>query len=274
MIWLEALWVMREQVPVYQALWEQGELTVRSRLMLVSQAATLEKSMAIIEGFGVRSDFGDDSLKLWGLKFGLDGGAEGGALDEPYVNNPGYRGHLLWNPDDLLTLANFAVRRGWKVGTHAIGDCAVRTLLDVYEQVIQVNPSLSPGTLVLEHGFLADATQRSLSSRRQARHPAPAGALEGGIHHVPSPYHPSAVQYADEGTMSVVVADFHPTMRLDTRRQLWECLVHRAVQKLFSLRVVNFARERQRPSTASLRGRNLLGCTLAPLGPSLVHQSS
>jgi predicted amidohydrolase YtcJ len=142
-------WVAREQMPAYQALWEQGELTVRSRLMLAPQAATLEKNMAIIEGFGVRSGFGDDFLKLWGLKFGLDGGAEGGALDEPYLNNPGYRGHLLWNPDDLLTLANFAVRRGWKIGTHAIGDRAVRTLLDVYEQVIRENPGLGSGTLVL-----------------------------------------------------------------------------------------------------------------------------
>jgi predicted amidohydrolase YtcJ len=154
-------WVAREQIPVYQALWEQGELTVRSRIMLAPMAATLEKSMAIIEGLGFRSGFGDDLLKLWGLKFGLDGGAEGGALDEPYVNNPGYRGHLLWNPDDLFTLTNFAVRRGWKVGTHAIGDRAVRTLLDVYEQVIRENPGLRPGTLVLEHGFLADATQRA-----------------------------------------------------------------------------------------------------------------
>ncbi len=158
-------WVMREQVPVFQALWEQGELTVRSRLMLAPQAATLAESMAIIEGFGVRSGFGDDFLKLWGLKFGLDGGAEGGALDEPYVNNPGYRGHLLWNPDDLLTLTNFAVRRGWKIGTHAIGDRAVRTLLDVYEQVIEENPGLSPGALVLEHGFLADAKQRARAVR-------------------------------------------------------------------------------------------------------------
>jgi predicted amidohydrolase YtcJ len=158
-------WVARDQMPVYQALWEQGELTVRSRLMLAPQAATLEKSMAIIEGFGVRSGFGDDFLKLWGLKFGLDGGAEGGALDEPYVNNPGYRGHLLWNPDDLLTLTNFAVRRGWKIGTHAIGDRAVRTLLDVYEQVIEENPGLSPGALVLEHGFLADAKQRARAVR-------------------------------------------------------------------------------------------------------------
>jgi predicted amidohydrolase YtcJ len=59
-------WVAREQVPVYQALWEQGELTVRSRLMLAPMAATLEKSMAIIEGFGFSSGFGDDLLKLWG----------------------------------------------------------------------------------------------------------------------------------------------------------------------------------------------------------------
>jgi predicted amidohydrolase YtcJ len=158
-------WVALEQVPVYQGLWEQGELTVRSRLMLAPLAATLEKSKAIIEGFGVRSGFGDDILKLWGLKFGLDGGAEGGALDEPYVNNPGYRGHLLWNPDDLFTLTNFAVRRGWKVGTHAIGDRAVRTLLDVYEKVISENPGLRPGALVLEHGFLADATQRARAIR-------------------------------------------------------------------------------------------------------------
>jgi predicted amidohydrolase YtcJ len=158
-------WVMREQVPVYQAIWEQDELTIRSRLMLAPMAGTLAESMAIIEGFGVRSGFGDDLLKLWGLKFGLDGGAEGGALDDPYVNNPGYRGHLLWNPDDLLTLTNFAVRRGWKIGTHAIGDRAVRTLLDVYEQVIQENPGLSPGTLVLEHGFLADAKQRARAIR-------------------------------------------------------------------------------------------------------------
>jgi predicted amidohydrolase YtcJ len=158
-------WVAREQVPVYQALWERGELTVRSRLMLAPMAATLAERMAIIEGFGVRSGFGDDLLKLWGLKFGLDGGAEGGALDEPYVNNPGYRGHLLWNPDDLLTIINFAVRRGWKVGTHAIGDRAVRTLLDVYDQVIKENPGLGPGTLVLEHGFLADAGQRARAIR-------------------------------------------------------------------------------------------------------------
>lgn len=126
---------------------------------------TMADSLEGIEGFGLRSGFGDDLLKLWGLKFGLDGGAEGGALDQPYLNNPSYRGHLLWSPDDLLTLTNFATRRGWRIGTHAIGDRAVRTLLDVYEQVIEENPGLKPGTLVIEHGFLADAEQRARAIR-------------------------------------------------------------------------------------------------------------
>src|SRR5260370_16442506 len=60
--------VMRDQMPVYQALWEQNELTVRSRLMLAPMAATLAERMAIIEGFGLTSGFVDDLLKLSGLK--------------------------------------------------------------------------------------------------------------------------------------------------------------------------------------------------------------
>src|SRR5256714_2070605 len=90
-------WVSRDQMPVYQALWEQGELTVRSRLSPAPHAECLEKSLAIIKSFGGRSGFGDDLLKLWGLKFGLDGGAEGGALDAPSANIPGYPGLRLWD---------------------------------------------------------------------------------------------------------------------------------------------------------------------------------
>lgn len=159
--------VTREQMPIYQALWERGELTVRSRILLtpVLGPATVEEQIARIEGFAVRSGFGDDLLKIWGLKFGLDGGAEGGALEQPYVNNPNFRGHLLWAPEDLFQVVNFAVRQGWRIGTHVVGDRAVRTALDVYEQVSRENPGLRPGTLVLEHAFLANAEQRARAIR-------------------------------------------------------------------------------------------------------------
>jgi predicted amidohydrolase YtcJ len=91
----------------------------------------------------------------------MDGGPEGGALDAPYANDPSYTGHLNWEPDEMVAVASAAVKRGWKIGTHAIGDRAVRTLLDIYERVAEANPGLPPGTLVIEHGFLADTTQRA-----------------------------------------------------------------------------------------------------------------
>lgn len=53
------------------------------------------------------------------------------------------------------------VRRGWRVGTHAYGDRAVRTLLDVYERVLARNPGLPAGTLVMEHGGLAGPEQQA-----------------------------------------------------------------------------------------------------------------
>lgn len=154
--------VVRDDLPRYQAAQERGGLSTRCRLMLlVYPAGSVADRIKQIEGYGVRSGFGDDWLRLWGLKFVMDGGPEGGALDAPYANDPTYTGHLNWDPDEMVAVAGAAVKRGWKIGTHAIGDRAVRTLLDVYERVSAANLGLPPGTFVIEHGFLADATQRA-----------------------------------------------------------------------------------------------------------------
>ena len=53
-----------------------------------------------------------------------------------------------------------AVGRGWRIGTHAAGDRAVRTLLDVYDGVVAMTGPLPPWTLVIEHALLTDAAQR------------------------------------------------------------------------------------------------------------------
>ena len=60
----------------------------------------------------------------------------------------------------MFTVTNAALKLGWPIGTHAIWDRAVRTLLDVYERVFH-KPNLPPGTLAMEHAFLADQTQRA-----------------------------------------------------------------------------------------------------------------
>jgi len=157
--------VTRDQLLVYQTLWERGGLTVRSRPMFLFTPGAVAEQIADIASLGVRSGFGDDLLKIWGLKTLMDGGPFAAALDQPYANNPNFSGNPFWKTDDLVEVATFAVRRGWRIGIHAIGDRAVRTVLDAYERVITGNPGLKPGTLVIEHAFLADATQRARASR-------------------------------------------------------------------------------------------------------------
>lgn len=152
--------VTRDQMLVYQALRERGQLTVRSRLMFLIKQGSVTERIADLEALGVRSGFGDDWLKIWGLKTLMDGGPAAAALDAPFANNPNSSGTPFWTTEDLVEVGNDAVRRGWRIGIHAIGDRAVRTVLDAYEQIATRNSGLRPGTLVIEHAFLADATQR------------------------------------------------------------------------------------------------------------------
>lgn len=158
--------VAPEGMRLYQAAEEQGHLSCRCAIMLlISPTGTVAERIAKIDGFALRSGFGNDWLKVWGLKFVLDGGPEGGVLDEPYSGDPSFTGHLNWDPDEMFAVMSAGVERGWRIGTHAIGDRAVRTLLDVYERLLVSNPRITAGTLVIEHAFLADKTQRTRAIR-------------------------------------------------------------------------------------------------------------
>ncbi len=124
-----------------------------------------EQGIGFVEGLGARSGFGDDWLRIWGLKFVMDGGVAGAAMDEPFADNPGYTGHLNWDPDEMSKIVSYALAQGWKVATHAVGDRSVRTLLDVYEQALAQNPGTPVGSLVIEHAFLVDDVQRRRAIR-------------------------------------------------------------------------------------------------------------
>jgi predicted amidohydrolase YtcJ len=158
--------VTQDDLLGYQDAREQGLLSVRVRAMIrVGAELSGDEALSLIRGLGVRSGFGDDWLRIWGLKFVMDGGAEGGALEQPYANNPDEFGHLNWDPDDLTRVCADAVKRGWRIGTHAAGDRALRTLLDVYERVVAVTGPLPPWTLVIEHALLSDPVQRERAVR-------------------------------------------------------------------------------------------------------------
>ncbi len=151
-----------DELLAYQDAAEQGKLSVRARpLIRVGNELTADQATALIDGLGARSGFGDDGLRLWGLKFVMDGGVEGGALEQPYADDRANSGHLNWDPAVMTTVCAGAVRRGWRIGTHAAGDRAVRTVLDVYEAVAAQAGPLPPWTLVIEHALLSDAAQRN-----------------------------------------------------------------------------------------------------------------
>jgi len=150
----------------YQDARDQELLNVRVRPMIwIDSKLTEDAAIALIDGLGARSGFGDDLLRIWGLKFVMDGGVEGAAMEQPYANDPGNSGHLNWDSAVMTRICSEAVRRGWRIGTHAVGDRAVRTLLDVYEDVVAEAGPVPPWTLVIEHAMLTDAALRDRAVR-------------------------------------------------------------------------------------------------------------
>ena len=117
--------ISTEELLAYQDAAQQGTLNVRVRpLIRIGNELTADQASALIHGLGARSGFGDDWLRIWGLKFVMDGGVEGGAMEQPYAGDPGNSGHLNWEPAAMTTVCADAVRRGWRIGTHAAGDRA------------------------------------------------------------------------------------------------------------------------------------------------------
>src|SRR5262249_8579355 len=81
-------------------------------------------------------------------------GGNGGAVrQQPVLERPPQLGRRR-----EAEVVNLALARNWKVATHAVGD---RTVLDVYERALAEHPDRPPGTLTLEHAFLADQTHRA-----------------------------------------------------------------------------------------------------------------
>ncbi|MFC8520420.1 amidohydrolase [Streptomyces sp. NPDC057257] len=154
--------VTPEDYRVLLAAREAGALSTRVRALIsalgMTGSAQVEDLLDTMEEW---RDGSDPYLSVWGVKFGLDGGLEAGATEEPYACDHSFSGMLIWEPDALVEAVEAVVRRGWRVGTHAYGDRAVRTLLDVYERVLERNPGLPAGTLVMEHGGLAGPEQRA-----------------------------------------------------------------------------------------------------------------
>ena len=84
---------------------------------------------------------GDQWLQIGGLKGFMDGslGSHTAAFFEPFTDAPDDRGLLVNDLDDMSSWISGADGAGLQVMVHAIGDRAIRDLLDIYLDVVEEN---------------------------------------------------------------------------------------------------------------------------------------
>jgi len=94
----------------------------------------VEQMEWLIKG-GLMTGFGDEWLRLGGIKIFADGsiGAGNAALSEPYRDRAG-EGELNYKGEELLRIIGEAHENGLQVMVHAIGDRAIASVLSVYER--------------------------------------------------------------------------------------------------------------------------------------------
>lgn len=121
---------------VYESLLRQGRLTVR-----ISASVRMLDWKQLADR-GIESYFGNDTLRIGGLKGFADGALGSGTawFFQPYSNAPNNRGIA---SDELTKAAQMYAdmqggdQAGLQLITHAIGDRANHTILDMYQRVEQ-----------------------------------------------------------------------------------------------------------------------------------------
>jgi predicted amidohydrolase YtcJ len=92
-------------------------------------------------------------LTIRSIKLSCDGalGSRGAWLLEPYTDRPDFFGMPTISMDTVLDVSRKALKEGFQVCSHAIGDRANREVLDQYETALKENPSNSDHRFRIEH---------------------------------------------------------------------------------------------------------------------------
>ena len=84
-------------------------------------------------------------LTIRAIKLNCDGalGSRGAWLLEPYTDRPDFSGMATLSMDTVMKISREALKHGFQVCSHAIGDRANREILDRYEIAFKENPGQS-----------------------------------------------------------------------------------------------------------------------------------
>lgn len=129
----------RSTIDLMEEMAKEGQIPFRLYVMVSDDSAAITHYLAR----GPQSGLYDNHLWIRAFKLYADGalGSRGAALLEPYSDDPNNRGLLLTAPAHIQDVASRALRGGFQVNTHAIGDRGNRVVLDAYEAALKANPT-------------------------------------------------------------------------------------------------------------------------------------
>jgi predicted amidohydrolase YtcJ len=129
----------RATIDLMEEMAKAGEIPFRLYVMIGDDSAAIAHYLQR----GPQSALYDNHLWIRAIKLYADGalGSRGAALLEPYSDDPNNRGLLLSAPAHIQDVASRALRSGFQVATHAIGDRGNRVVLDAYDKALQANPT-------------------------------------------------------------------------------------------------------------------------------------
>jgi predicted amidohydrolase YtcJ len=139
----------RENIELFNQFKDDGKLGVRLYVMLTGWDRDL-----VYEWFkkGPVVD-PDNLLTIRSVKLNCDGalGSRGAWLLEPYTDRPDFYGMATFPMDTVLTVSRAALKSGFQVCAHAIGDRANQEILNRYEQAINEDPGVKDHRFRIEH---------------------------------------------------------------------------------------------------------------------------
>lgn len=139
----------RDNLTVWRDLAAEGLLSVRIYAML------LDDEPGLLEEYyrsGPQIGLGGGMLTIRAVKLFADGalGSRGALMMKPYSDQPSSRGIAVTSPEKIRAKTAQALKNGFQVCTHAIGDGANRNVLNAYRLALKEVPS-SEHRLRIEH---------------------------------------------------------------------------------------------------------------------------
>lgn len=130
-----------ENLEILKKAYEKGDMKLRSYEMLL---ATTNQDVLFIEaGNKPTTGLFGDRLSIAAVKVVSDGslGSRSAWMLEDYHDRPGHKGNGRYTDDELYAILARAYANGFQIGVHAIGDAAVRQVINQVERVIKANPA-------------------------------------------------------------------------------------------------------------------------------------